>query len=161
MNKWIVFSEADKLLIQVEINWERDNLRKMNSIFRFEIDNLIIRRLSSFVQTHQSVDRGGGRPILGGNQGSISPTFYTQLFCTIVVWAAFMFLQFGFVIFWQKEISSKAASTILVKLTTGVTITSTLAQSTKELPNDVWLKRCHSLTPTKLCPTLLSVSYLA
>ena len=34
--------------------------------------------------------------------------------------AAFMCLQFGFVIFWQKEIGAKVAHTIIVKLTTGV-----------------------------------------
>ncbi len=38
----------------------------------------------------------------------ISPTFYEQLFCTKVFCAAFLKLQFGFVIFWQKEISAKA-----------------------------------------------------
>ncbi len=32
-----------------------------------------------------------------------------------------MFLQFGFVIFWQKDFGAKAAHKIVVKLTTGVT----------------------------------------
>jgi len=35
-----------------------------------------------------------------------------KVFC-----AAFMCLQFGFVIFWQKDFSAKAAHTMLVKLT--------------------------------------------
>ena len=34
------------------------------------------------------------------------------------VFSAFMCLQFGFVIFWQKEICAKAARKMLVKLTT-------------------------------------------
>ena len=36
-----------------------------------------------------------------------------KVFC-----AAFMCLQFGFVIFWQKEIGAKTAHKMLVKLTT-------------------------------------------
>jgi hypothetical protein len=35
-----------------------------------------------------------------------------KVFCT-----AFMCLQFGFVIFWQKDFGAKAAHKILVKLT--------------------------------------------
>ena len=33
------------------------------------------------------------------------------------VFEAFLCLQFGFVLFWQKEISAKAARKLLVKLT--------------------------------------------
>ena len=47
----------------------------------------------------------------------IVTTFYDQLFYMQVLCAAFMCLQFGFVIFWQKEISIKAAHKMLVKLT--------------------------------------------
>ena len=47
---------------------------------------------------------------------SISPTFYEQLFCTQVSCSAFLCLQFGFVIFCQKEIGAKATGEILVKL---------------------------------------------
>jgi len=50
---------------------------------------------------------------------SISPIFYKQLFHTKVFCAAFMCLQFGFVIFWQKDFGAKAAHKILVKLTPG------------------------------------------
>ena len=42
-------------------------------------------------------------------QVTISLTFYTQLFCTKMFCAAFMHLKFGFEIFWQQEISLKAA----------------------------------------------------
>jgi len=42
-----------------------------------------------------------------------SSTFYEQLFSTKVFFEAFLYLQFGFVIFWQKNI---------VKLTTGINI---------------------------------------
>jgi hypothetical protein len=50
---------------------------------------------------------------------SISPKFNEQLFRTKVFCAAFMCLQFGFVIFWQKDFGTKAAHKMLVKLTTG------------------------------------------
>ena len=50
---------------------------------------------------------------------SISPTFYEQLFHTKVLCSAFMCLQFGFVIFWQKDFGAKAAHKMLVKLTPG------------------------------------------
>jgi len=36
-----------------------------------------------------------------------------------VLCAAFLKLKFGFVIFWQKNISAKAACKMLMKLTTG------------------------------------------
>jgi hypothetical protein len=43
--------------------------------------------------------------------------FRTKVFC-----AAFMCLQFGFVIFWQKDFGAKAAHKILVKLTPGLDV---------------------------------------
>ncbi len=48
---------------------------------------------------------------------SISPIFHEQLFCTKVFCAALMCLQFGFVIFWQKDFGTKAAHKMLAKLT--------------------------------------------
>ena len=51
-------------------------------------------------------------------QVPFSPICYEQVFCTKVFCAAFMCLQFGFVIFWQKEIGAKTAHKMLVKLTT-------------------------------------------
>jgi hypothetical protein len=48
---------------------------------------------------------------------SISPIFYKQLFHTKVFCTAFMCLQFGFVIFCQKDFGTKAAHKMLVKLT--------------------------------------------
>ncbi len=48
---------------------------------------------------------------------SILLIFYEQLFHTIFHSAAFMCLQFGFVILWQKAFGAKAALKILVKLT--------------------------------------------
>jgi hypothetical protein len=50
---------------------------------------------------------------------SMSPILYKQLFHTKVLCAPFMCLQFGFVIFWQKEFGTKAALKMLVKLTPG------------------------------------------
>jgi hypothetical protein len=50
---------------------------------------------------------------------SISPIFYEQLFHNQVFCAAFMCLQFGFEIFWQKDFGAKAAHKMLVKLTPG------------------------------------------
>jgi hypothetical protein len=47
---------------------------------------------------------------------SISPTLYVQAaFCKKVFCAAFMCIQFGFEIFWQKEIgTAKAAYKMLI-----------------------------------------------
>jgi hypothetical protein len=50
---------------------------------------------------------------------SISSIIYEQIFCTKVFGRAFMCLQFGFVIFWQKDFSTKAANKVLVKMTPG------------------------------------------
>jgi len=38
--------------------------------------------------------------------------------------AAFLYLQFGFVIFWLKNIGARAVLKMLLKLTTGVQLTS-------------------------------------
>jgi hypothetical protein len=51
---------------------------------------------------------------------SISPIFYEQIFSMKVFCAPFMCLQFGFVIFWQKDFGAKAANKMLVKLTPGL-----------------------------------------
>jgi len=40
-------------------------------------------------------------------QVSISPTFYEQLYCTKVLSVAFLYLEFVFVFFWQKDFSKK------------------------------------------------------
>jgi len=53
---------------------------------------------------------------------SIGVNFINTLlepFCTKVLCAAFHKLQLGFVIFWQKNISAKAARKMLMKLTIG------------------------------------------
>jgi hypothetical protein len=44
----------------------------------------------------------------------LQAAFLYKVFC-----AAFMCLQFGFVIFWQKDIGTKAAHKMLVKLSPG------------------------------------------
>jgi len=48
-----------------------------------------------------------------------------------VLCAAFMCLQFGFVIFWQKDFGTKAAHNMLVKLTPGVNFTNQFVQFAK------------------------------
>ncbi len=53
---------------------------------------------------------------------SISPIFYKQLLHTKVLCAPFMCSQFGFVIFWQKDLGAKAAHKMLVKLTPGACV---------------------------------------
>ncbi len=53
---------------------------------------------------------------------SISPIFYKQLFHTNVLWAPFTCLQFGFVIYWQKDFGAKGAHKMLVKSTPSLTI---------------------------------------
>jgi len=57
-------------------------------------------------------------------QVSISPTFYEQLFPAKVFFETFIYLQFGFVIFWKNNIGAKSAHKLLVKLTIGCTQTS-------------------------------------
>jgi hypothetical protein len=56
---------------------------------------------------------------------SISPIFYEQPLCAKVFCAAFMCLQFGFVIFWQKDFGAKAAHKMLVTFTPGANFTNT------------------------------------
>jgi hypothetical protein len=52
---------------------------------------------------------------------SISPIFYEQLFHMKVFCAAFMCLQFGFVIFCRKDFGTKAAHKMLGENDTRVT----------------------------------------
>ena len=49
--------------------------------------------------------------------GPVSPTFYEQLIHKKMFCSVFMYVQFVFVIFWQKKIGEKAAQKLLVKLT--------------------------------------------
>jgi len=51
-------------------------------------------------------------------------TVYEQLFHTKVFCTAFLLLQFSFVIFWQKNISTKGACKMLAKLTPGGNFTN-------------------------------------
>ena len=48
---------------------------------------------------------------------SISSTFNEKLFCTKVFCVDFLYWQFVFVFFWQKDIGEKDVCAILVKLT--------------------------------------------
>jgi len=50
-------------------------------------------------------------------QVSISSTFDARLFRMKLLCAAFLILQFGILIFWRKNIGTKAACRILVKFT--------------------------------------------
>jgi hypothetical protein len=52
-----------------------------------------------------------------GVQVSISPILNEQLFCAKVLCAAFMCLQFGFVMFLRKDFGAKAVHKMMVKLT--------------------------------------------
>jgi len=49
---------------------------------------------------------------------SFSPTFNARLFCTKVLCVAFLYVQFGFVSFWRKNIGAKVAHKTLMKLAT-------------------------------------------
>jgi len=51
---------------------------------------------------------------------SISSTFYISLFGTKLFFEAFLYSHFGFEIFWQKYIGTKAAHKMLMKLNNGV-----------------------------------------
>jgi len=50
----------------------------------------------------------------------ISPTFGEQFFAQNYITVAFLYLQFGFVIFWQKNIGAKASRKMFMKLTSGL-----------------------------------------
>ncbi len=54
--------------------------------------------------------------------GSISPTFYAQLFCAKVLREAFLYLHFKFELLLAKEHWHKCAYKMLVKLTTAYSI---------------------------------------
>ncbi len=56
-------------------------------------------------------------PILILDQGSISTTFYAQLFRTYVLRTAFLYLHFRFVLHLHKTIGAKAARRLMMKLT--------------------------------------------
>ena len=60
-------------------------------------------------------------------QVSISPTFYKQLFCAKDFRAAFLHLHCRFKLFRRKEIGTKAARKMLVKLTQGQNFFSKIA----------------------------------
>ena len=60
-------------------------------------------------QCHPNPCKNHGRCHIEGDQVSISPTFYEQVFCRKVFWAAFLDLRLRFVFFWQKEIGSKTS----------------------------------------------------
>jgi len=57
---------------------------------------------------------------------SISLTFYEQLLGTKMFSSAFLYLHFGFVIFWQNNIDSKTACKMLVRLTLGLNFINVL-----------------------------------
>jgi len=82
-------------------------------------------------QTYLSASRSNDNVVFadanGGNFGAdnnefvrcqFHQYFYKQLFHTKMLWAPFMWSQFGFVIFRRKNISPKAACKLLMKLTT-------------------------------------------
>jgi len=76
------------------------------------------------LKLHRDLDKVQ-RKVSKGQQVSISPTFYEQLFHIKVFFATFLFLQFGFVIFfWQENIGAKAVCKMLAKLTTATATAS-------------------------------------
>jgi len=79
-------------------------------------------------------------------QVSISPIFYEQLFCTEVFCTAFLLIQFGFVIFWQKNVGAKAVCKMLVKLTTGVNFINILRAAFAPVYPKSVKRYCHILT---------------
>ncbi len=83
-------------------------------------------------------------------QVSILPIFYEQLFHMKVFYTTFMCLQFGSVIFWQKDFCAKAAHKMLVKLTLGVylrimSIIKIVVCTKRERESLVKIKFCHDL----------------
>jgi len=61
--------------------------------------------------------------------GVNSMPFYKQLFLTKCFFEAFLYFQFGFIIFWHKNIGKKFVCKMSVKLITGV------APSTSRTPS--------------------------
>ena len=51
--------------------------------------------------------------------GQFHQYFKSCFFCMKVFWVLIIYIQFGFVIFWRKEIGTKAACKMLVRLKTG------------------------------------------
>ena len=75
--------------------------------------------------------------IISMPQVSISSTFYEQHLCTKVFCTALLCLQFEFIIFCQKEIGTKAARELLVKLNSVVDNTiETSGSKGKSVPID-------------------------
>ncbi len=94
----------------------------------------------------------------------ISPIFYEQLFHTKVLYAAFMCLQFGSLIFWRKDFGAKAAHKMLVKLTPGVYFTNILWTAFapksfgQKVTNELKLWE-HKSCPKNFCMKKLFVKY--
>ncbi len=84
-------------------------------------------------------------------QVSISSTFYECLFCTKMLWAAFLCLHFGYDIFWQQNIGAKAARKILMKLTTGFTISVNFFKSIFRKHAIWWQRLAVKVVPAPLC----------
>ncbi len=81
-------------------------------------------------------------------QVSISTKFYKQLFHTKVFCSAFLYLQFGFVIIFWKNIGAKVAHKMLVKLTTDWG-RSVQQRSSDECSCQGNRQDCHSRTDSK------------
>ena len=60
---------------------------------------------------------GGSKVNTTSSLASISPTFYEELFCVQLLSAAFLELTVWVVFFWKKELGTKPACKMLVKLT--------------------------------------------
>jgi hypothetical protein len=86
-------SEALKFVLDYEVDFESDMMNGYPST--------VCRKCSAAILNFADYKRLF--------QVSISTLFYEQLFCTTDFCAAFMRLQFGFVIFWRKDFGAKAA----------------------------------------------------
>jgi len=83
------------------------------------------------------------------DQVSISSKFYKQIFFTKVLCAAFLVLQFGFVIFLQKNIGTKTARKMLVKLITEWSTKTTTTSTTTTFTTTTTKSSSHTTTATR------------
>ncbi len=86
--------------------------RTFSNRWRFRIINNCVLQIFKISRLH-----------LRPSQLWISPTFYTRIFCTKVSTAAVWYLHFRFVLFWRKNIGTKAALKMLTILTQGFNFT--------------------------------------
>ncbi len=97
------------------LNEELSSERHSNSVLRKKVESAN-QKMEEMTNQNNYLEN----LVLRYEQVSISSTFYASLLRTKVFCAAFLYLQFGFVIFLGKNIGAKAALKMLAKSTIGL-----------------------------------------